>query len=81
MKKFLVIVTALFVVLSAHAQDYKAMYKAADEYGRKYNAGYFNGSINSRPIAKTSSFIYSVNAPGGMEYYVVNAETGEIKFR
>ena len=79
MKKLLGVLMALLVVLSSHAQDYKAKYKAVDEFARKYGAGYFYGNINSRAIANSNSFIYSVNTPTGTEFYVVNGETGEKK--
>lgn len=79
MKRLLGVLMALLVVLSSHAQDYKAKYKAVDEFARKYGAGYFYGNINSRAIANSNSFIYSVNTPTGTEFYVVNGETGEKK--
>ncbi|MCD8179675.1 MAG: DPP IV N-terminal domain-containing protein [Tannerellaceae bacterium] len=71
MKKYLLLFVCLLPGLM-HAQIWEQLYQNADNFGKKYNDGYYYAIRDIEPLDSAGCFWYSANTPEGIKNFILD---------
>lgn len=74
MKMVILLWSCMFFSCVLIAQDMKERYRKADEFQKKYGAGYFYGDVLPQWIPDTHYFWYRVKTQEGIRFILIDAE-------
>lgn len=71
MKKYLLLFILILPGLM-HAQTWEQLYQNADNFGKKYNDGYYYAIRDIEPLDSAGCFWYSANTPEGIKNFILD---------